>query len=222
MLAILMFIGSPAWIGLLVLGTLAVALSDTPASLIRVDAGRMWFVWVLVMWFSPKIMTAIDILLQPRLRRAFGGTGLFILNYVIETLYSIVLCPILWLGHTIFLAGLLFGREIGWIGQTRDDHAVPFTLAVHNLWPHTLLGCAALALLAMTQPAAIPYALFLAGGPALAVPFAMITAWPLVGSFAVRTGIGRLPEEIATPTVLLDLALPAIESGAALPRPSSV
>ena len=32
-LAILMFIGSPAWIGLLVLGTLAVAFSDTPAEL---------------------------------------------------------------------------------------------------------------------------------------------------------------------------------------------
>jgi membrane glycosyltransferase len=222
LLAILMFVGSPAWIGLLVLGTLAAALSDTPASFIRADAGMVWFVCVLVMWFSPKIMTAIDILLQPRLRRAFGGAGLFVANYAIETVYSIVLCPILWLGHTIFLAGLLFGREIGWIGQTRDDHAVPFTLAVHNLWPHTLLGCAALAALAMTQPAAIPYALFLAGGPALAVPFAMITAWPLVGSFAVRTGIGRLPEEIATPAVLLDLALPAIESAAALPRSSSV
>ena len=58
---------------------------------------------------------------------------------------------------------MLFGREIGWIGQTRDDHAVPLTLALHNLWPHTLLGFAALGLLAITQPAAIPYALFLAG-----------------------------------------------------------
>ncbi len=150
-LAILMFIGSPAWIGLLVLGTLAVACSDTPASFIRADAGMALFVCVLVMWFSPKIASAVDILLRPKLRRAFGGAGLFIVNYTIETLYSVLLCPILWLGHTIFLAGLLFGREIGWIGQTRDDHAVPFTLALHNLWPHTLLGWGALGLLAATQ-----------------------------------------------------------------------
>ncbi len=221
-LAILMFIGSPAWIGLLVLGTLALAFSDTPASFIRADAGMALLVCVLVMWFSPKIASAIDILLRPELRRAFGGTGLFIINYVIETVYSILLCPILWFGHTIFLTGLLFGREIGWIGQTRDDHAVPFTLALHNLWPHTLLGCAALVLLAVTQPAAIPYALFLAAGPALAIPFAMMTAWPLLGSFAARVGIGRLPEETARPAVLLALALPAIESAAPLPRPSSV
>ena len=153
-LAILMFIGSPAWIGLLVLGTLAVAFSDAPQNFIRADAGMALFVCVLVMWFSPKIASAIDILMRPELRRGFGGAGLFIINYAIETVYSILLCPILWFGHTIFLTGLLFGREIGWIGQTRDDHAVPFTLALRNLWPHTLLGCAALGLLAMTQPAA--------------------------------------------------------------------
>jgi membrane glycosyltransferase len=221
-LAILMFIGSPAWIGLLVLGTLSVAFSDAPQNFIRADAGMALFVCVLVMWFSPKIASAIDILMRPQLRRGFGGAGLFIVNYAIETAYSILLCPILWFGHTIFLSGLLFGREIGWIGQTRDDHAVPFTLALHNLWPHTLLGCAALGLLAMTQPAAIPYALFLAGGPALAIPFAMMTAWPRLGSFAARIGIGRLPEETARPAVLLALALPAIEQAAPLPRPSSV
>jgi membrane glycosyltransferase len=221
-LAILMFIGSPAWIGLLVLGTLALAFSDTPASFIRADAGMALLVCVLVMWFSPKIASAIDILLRPELRRAFGGTGLFITNYVIETVYSILLCPILWFGHTIFLTGLLFGHEIGWIGQTRDDHAVPFMLALHNLWPHTLLGCAALGLLAVTQPAGIPYALLLAAGPALAIPFAMVTAWPLLGSFAARVGIGRLPEETERPAVLLALALPAIEQTAPSPRPSSV
>jgi membrane glycosyltransferase len=221
-LAILMFIGSPAWIGLLVLGTLAVAFCDTPASFIRSDAGMALFVCVLVMWFSPKIASAIEILLRPELRRGFGGARLFVLNCVIETACSILLCPILWFGHTIFLTGLLFGREIDWIGQTRDDHAVPFTLALRNLWPHTLLGCAALGLLAMTQPAAIPYALFLAGGPALAVPFAMMTAWPLFGSFTARIGIGRLPEETVTPAALLALALPAIESAMPLHQPSSV
>jgi membrane glycosyltransferase len=221
-LAILMFIGSPAWIGLFVFGSLAVVTSDSPASFIRADAGFALFVWVLVMWFSPKISSAIDIMLRPEYRRAFGGTGLFIANCAIETVYSIVLCPIVWLGHTIFLTGLLFGYEIGWIGQTREDHAVPFTLALHNLWPHTLLGCAALGLLAAMQPAAIPYALFLAGGPAMAIPFAMMTAWPVLGSFAARIGIGRLPEETARPAVLLDLALPAIQLATPAPRPGAV
>ena len=106
-LAILMFIGSPAWIGLLVLGTLALCIrrSTRRDSSAPMPASRL-FVCVLVMWFSPKIASAIDVLLRPELRRAFGGAGLFLVNYAIETVYSILLCPIFWFGHTIFLAGL--------------------------------------------------------------------------------------------------------------------
>src|SRR5262249_7509626 len=151
--------GSPAWIGILVLGTLALTLVEMPADFMRIDTGIALFVCVLVMWFSPQIATAIDILLRPELQREFGGTGRFVANFVIEAIYSILLCPILWVGHTIFLSGLLLNRDIGWIGQTRDDHAVPFTQAARSLWPHTLLGCATLGILAMAQPAALPYAL---------------------------------------------------------------
>jgi membrane glycosyltransferase len=214
MLAILMFIGSPAWIGLLALATIALVSFDSPASFLRPDAGSALFVWVLVMWFSPKIATFVDFLLRPDARRAFGGSGRIIVNFAIETAYSLLLCPILWISHTIFLVGLLFDREIGWIGQVRDDHAVSFRLALASLWPQTLIGWISIGLVSATQPAALPYVLFLAGGPAFAVPFAMLTAWPALGRLAVRIGIGRLPEETATPHELLLLSLPAIRPAA--------
>jgi membrane glycosyltransferase len=221
-IAILMFLGSPAWIGMLALGALPLAFVATPADIIRPDAGIALFVLVLVMWFTPMIATAIDILLRPEARRTFGGTAWFIANFVIAIAFSVLLVPIMWFGHTIFLSGLLFGREIGWIGQTRDDHAVPFVLALHNLWPHSVLGCGALGLLAMTHPAAIPYALFLAAGPALAIPLAVVTAWPSLGVTFARIGIGRLPEETAPPPELSALALPAIETAAPRPQPQPV
>ena len=41
--AMLMFVGSPAWIGLLVLGTLALAAAGTPSQFIRPDAGMALF-----------------------------------------------------------------------------------------------------------------------------------------------------------------------------------
>ena len=220
-LAILMFIGSPAWIGLLALATVALVSWD-PATIMRADAGNALLAWVIVMWFSPKIAGALDVLLSPEERRAFGGAGRFTVNVVIEAIYSIVLCPILWIGHTIFLFGLLFNREIGWIGQVRDDHAVPFTRALHDLWPQALVGCASLGLVLASQPWAVPYILLLAGGPALSVPFAMGTARPALGSLAARIGIGRVPEETVTPEDLLELASPAIKSESPPPLTSSV
>ena len=221
-LAILMFIGSPAWIGLLVLATVALALTDDPSTIMRFDLGSVLLAWVLVMWFSPKIAGALDVLLAPEERRAFGGAGRFTINFLIETAYSIVLCPILWIGHTIFLFGLLLNREISWMGQIRDDHAVPVRLALRDLWPQTLVGCVALGLVALSQSWALPYILLLAGGPALAVPFAVVTAWPGLGSLAARIGVGRLPEETAIPEDLLALALPAVHSESRPPLASSV
>jgi len=217
-IAILMFIGSPAWIGMLVIGTLSVAFAGTPADFIRSDYGMALFVLVLVMWFAPKTATVVDILLRPEAHHAFGGTGRFLRNVAIEYVFSILLVPIEWFSHTLFLAGLLFGHEIGWIGQTRDDHTVSPRLALRNLWPHTLLGCGAIGLLAVTQPAAIPYALLLAAGPALAIPFAVVTALPEVGRGFARFGVGRLPEETEPPPALSALALPAVELAARRPR----
>src|ERR1700754_1261552 len=139
-LAILMFIGSPAWVGLLGLATAALVFCDDPANIMRGDAGSALIAWVLLMWFSPKIAGALDVLLAPKERHAFGGAGRFTVSFAIETVYSIVLCPILWISHTIFLFGRVFNREIHWMGQVRDDHVVPLSMALRDLWPQTLVG----------------------------------------------------------------------------------
>src|SRR5947209_7433212 len=211
--AMLMFLGSPAWMGLLVLSTLAVAI-EGPANFIRPDAGMALFVITLIMWFAPKIATVFDVVSRPALRRSFGGTTRFIASTVTETIFFLMLSPIMWVGHTMFLAGLVLGRRIGWTAQARDDHAVLLSDAARQLWPHTLLGWSCILVLAFTVPAAIPYALFIAGGPALSIPLAVVTSWPSVGRMLMRVGLGALPEENAPPAPLRRLALPAIEAAA--------
>ncbi len=125
-----------------------------------------------------------------------------------------MLSPIMWVGHTMFLGGLLLGRRLGWGGQARDDHSVPWSDAAKQLWPHTLAGWFPIIVLAFTVPAAIPYALFIAAGPALSIPLAVISSWPSVGRLLMRAGLGALPEENAPPPALRRLALPAIEAAA--------
>ncbi|MEA2938633.1 MAG: rane glycosyltransferase [Alphaproteobacteria bacterium] len=208
--AILMFLGSPAWMGLLVVGTVAAALA--PAPLLRADAGIAVFVLVLVMWFAPKIATVVDVLSRPDLRRSFGGGARFLASVVTEVTFFILLAPIMWFGHTVFLTRLLFGRTVGWGAQARDDHAVPWREAARQFWPQTLLGACVFGLLGLTVPAAIPYAFFIAGGPLLSIPLAVITSMPAVGRVLLRLGLGRLPEETSPPAELRALELPAVMS----------
>jgi membrane glycosyltransferase len=214
--AIMMFLGSPAWIWLLVVGTFAAAVS--PAMAVRPDAGIALLVITLVMWHSPKLATVIDVLSRRKERYAFGGAPRVLASLACELVFSTLLSPIMWFGHTMFLARLPFTRSLGWTGQVRDDHKVPLLLACRALWPHTLVGVAAVGILAAANRAAIPYVLFLAAGPALSIPLAVVTAWPAVGIAMVRIGLGRLPEETAAPLALHALALPAI--AAARPAPA--
>ena len=209
--AMLMFLGSPAWVGLLVIGTIAVALAGEPAAFVRADAGIAVFALELMLWFAPTIATALDVLARPQLRQAFGGGTRFLASVLANMLFFLLLAPIMWVAHTAFLARLLFGRSVGWSVQTRDDHAVPFTLAWRQLWPQTLLGLWTVIVLGLTVPAAIPYALFIAGGPLLAIPLAVVTALPAAGRALLGIGLGRLPEETAPPPEITALALPAIE-----------
>ncbi len=123
----------------------------------------------------------------------------------------------MWFAHTRVPGNrCCFGGSVGWGGQARDDHAVPLRWRSRALWPQTVLGCACLGALAVAAPAAIPYALLIAGGLALAVPLCVVTASPAVGAALLRAGIGRLPEEIA-PSPLDALGLPALCDGRVRP-----
>jgi membrane glycosyltransferase len=208
--AILMFLGSPAWMALMVLGTYGVIAADRPSAFIAPGPGLAVLVLQLVMWFAPKIATVIDTMTREKARFRYGGGPLFLINVAVETIFFLLLSPIMWCAHTVFLASLLAGGGVGWGAQARDGHAVPLRLAIARLWPQTALGWSCIAALAVRAPAAIPYALLIASGLALAVPLCVVTANRAVGMALVRAGIGRLPEETA-PSPLDALELPAVE-----------
>ena len=210
--AMLMFVGSPAWVGLLLVGTMTLAAAPDTKAVVDPGYGTALLILILLMWFAAKVATTIDVLARPMLRRAFGGTLQFLASVAAETIFSLLLSPIMWTCHTLFFAGLPFGRTIGWIGQTRDDHSVAWPIACRQLWPQTLLGGASLGIVGALQPAALPYLfVLLAGGLVLSIPFCVVTSWPWLGRAFARIGIGRLPEETVPPEALKRLASKAID-----------
>jgi membrane glycosyltransferase len=209
--AILMFLGSPAWMGLLLIGSAAVALAPTPADFMRWDAGIAVLVLVLAMWFAPNIATVIDVLTRAKLRHLFGGGVRFSASFLITIVFVVLVAPIMWASHTLFLMRLLLGRTLDWGAQARHDHEVPWSLACRQFWPQTLIALAPVLLLAVAAPSAVPYALLIAAGPLLSIPLAVATAAPALGRALIAAGLDRLPEEALPPPELRALKLPAIE-----------
>jgi membrane glycosyltransferase len=122
-----------------------------------------------------------------------------------------LLAPIMAIAHTVFMAGLPFGRTLGWAPQRRGLHAVTLREALGRLWPQTLVGIVGcLWLAAVSGPAAWLSPFFL--GALVAVPLATIGASPGLGLFLTRIGLWRIPEETDPGAVLRRLDLPALEA----------
>jgi membrane glycosyltransferase len=171
-LAIAMFFGSPAWIALIFICTLAIGISATPSGLVNSDYFSVLLVVTLIMWYLPKIAGALDVVLRNSESQRFGGRGRFCFSLMLELFFSILMTPITWLNHTIFIIGLAFGKKGGWSGQTRDDHSVPIARAFQQFWPHTLIGIGLASLLYFTHPTTLWYGMLFFGGLLFSIPLA--------------------------------------------------
>ena len=194
--AIWMYLGSPAWMAMTAIGTVLLALSNTPAAQyvpVKAGVGTVLFAIMMLMTFAPKIATIIDVMLTPSTRRSFGGALAFAANIAVETAFMILLVPTIALMHTIFMTRLFVFRRGGtWNSQTRQSHAVPWRMAFAKLWPQTLAGCVVLIVVATKSPHDVGFALMGTTGLILAAPFAVATASPLLGQLFARIGICRI------------------------------
>ncbi|MXN66602.1 glucans biosynthesis glucosyltransferase MdoH [Stappia sp. GBMRC 2046] len=209
-LAILMFASSPAWLVFMALGaTLAVLGGD---EMLQFDAatGFALFVIIMTMVFAPKIATVLDILADGRLRRRFGGGLRVVAGTAGEIAFSALLAPIMAVAVSIFIAGLPFGRAIGWGAQVRTPHGLPLRLTMSKLWPQTLFGVAGILWTANQSWALVLPLLPVVLGPLLAVPFALLTARGDAGRLALSSSLWRIPEEYEAPNCLLPLRLGAL------------
>jgi membrane glycosyltransferase len=191
-LAIFMYLGSPAWMGFVLLGLARHA----P---MRADVGLILFVTTLVMSFAPKFATLADVLLRARLRRLYGGVPRIVAGALLELGFSMLMAPVSAVAVTLFMLGLPFGRTIGWTAQRRDAEGVPFAMAARKLWPQTLFGIVVAVWLWRVAPGALWYAMPFLAGLVGAIPIAMLTAHPSVGRALVAAGLCRIPEEAPVP-----------------------
>jgi membrane glycosyltransferase len=220
--AILMYFGSPAWMALVAMGTVALAVAGTPtapSAPVKFGAGAVLFIIMMSMIFAPKIASIIDVLLRRSARRSYGGALRFIGNAAVETLFTFLLTPIMSLMHSVFLFRLFVLRRGGvWEAQVRDSHSVSWPGAFAKLWPPTLAGAAAMGTVAWMAPASLGYEFIAVAGLVLAVPVAVISASRLLGDALMRVGVGRIPEETEPPAALRPLRLPALEASASPPH----
>ena len=235
-LAILMFIGSPAWLLFMLTGALAVILygrapimvDDTLVSgtledqellsaILEYDSfnhsyGLLTIMIIMLMVFAPKLATVIDILFRRNLRQSFGGTVNILVSTTIEIVFSAMLAPVMAVSHSIFIVGLLFGRKIGWSTQHRNARDLSVMSAFRHLWPQTLLGLVGVVFIVTYSSGAVLFALPVILGLVISIPFAVTSASSRFSKWFEISGLWCIPEEQNSTNVLMKLNQPVLNT----------
>jgi membrane glycosyltransferase len=174
------------------------------------SALALYLIW-LIMFFTPKLSGFLDAALRSPAR--YGGLLNLARGAAVETLFILMLVPVQWFTHVLATGALLLGRSIHWDAPNREGYRVTWRAAAEHLWPHTAFGVALIAFLAFTAPGAIVWFLPFAAGLVLSIPFAVLTASPELGQYAVERRLCAIPEEIEP--------LPELAALARKPAPKS-
>jgi membrane glycosyltransferase len=160
--------------------------------------------WVLAMaaaWlgalYAPKWLGFAEVLPRPAERRRYGGGIRVCAGLLAETVFTLLLDPILVTAKTAATLRLLTGRQPGWLPQNRSARGVTWAEAARLCWPQTLLGVAVFACFAQAGLGAMLWAAPFAGGLLLAIPFCVLTAAPGFGAWLRAYGVAAVPEEIS-------------------------
>jgi len=196
--AIMMYAGSPAGLLMLVAGLAMIgdrSKSSAPASL----AFALYFV-MLALGFAPRLLGMLDVLLRADQRRLYGGSLRLLSGGFVDTLFSVLLGPVMMIAQSLFVAGLVFGRRVMWDAQNRDGRVVRFGEAMRGLWPQMLFGLAVTAILVRYATGVLPWAAPTILPCLLAVPFTCLTAGRVLGRLFVSLRLCAIPDEYVPPS----------------------
>jgi len=213
-LAILMFIGAPAWMLFVLVATLGFVIPQVDIHVHAIGPGYTLFATIMLMIFAPKIASFLDALINPDVRKRFGGVLPIVFSAVTETLFSMMLAPIMAVADTIFLFKLFVLKKAkGWVAQSRSVQALPVKTVIAHLWPQMLFGVVGFGTVlggGLHSVAGLLICLPVFVGPLLVIPFAVSSSQPFFGRLAAKFGVWQIPEEEEPTVVIRALDLPAL------------
>jgi membrane glycosyltransferase len=202
LIGVMGYLSSPLWLLFLVFSPILFIGGRVPVQ------NSFLFVCSMLLLFIPKVLAAQRMIASPP-QNSTGGAGKIILSTLGETVFSMILAPILMLFYTQFVWSSFFGGFAGWGRQKRSDDEGPSwreCIVVHAA--HTLLAIAACGLVGWLLPAMLPWLLLVLIGPMVSIPFSHLMASNKLGQLARRHGWFLIPEETEPPPELKAMAEP--------------
>ncbi len=197
------YVSAPLWLAFLTLGT---ALWLTGSSLMThwlampMELAGLWL-WTLCLLFLPRVLGIVAVVMRGE-QKQFGGLGGLLKSAALESAMAIVQAPVRMLAHSLFVVVALTGIKLDWKSPPREANAVPWSIAVQQLAPMTLVIAALAVGIALIDASALTWLLPVGLPLLLAIPLTVLTSQIGLGIALRERGFLLIPEESRSPAVL--------------------
>ena len=206
-MGIMGYLASPLWLGSLLLSAAIVLQHEIVGPVYFGNLPSLFPNWpqyntghvhglllvTVLMLFLPKLLAMVLGLLSPA--PSYGGRLALIGSVLLETLFSMLLAPVMMLFHSVFVLGILAGRAVGWPPQARGDRGMSWDLALGRHLGQIVLGIAAVAVMGYWAPTFLYWLLPVVAGLLLAPLLAVFSSRRSLGVGARRWRMFMTPEE---------------------------
>jgi membrane glycosyltransferase len=145
---------------------------------------------------SPKLFGLLDLCLDRRRLRAWGGFWRCTANVVMETLLSVFMAPVFMLWYTLFVVTIPMGKGVKWIAQSRDPRqGLSWRLACRTHAWLTLIGVCWMAVDYSTNRDFFRWMLLINGPLIMSIPLNMLLSSLTAGAWLKRHGFLLTPPE---------------------------
>lgn len=146
-----------------------------------------------LMLFLPKLLAMTLGLFSTA--PTYGGRLALIGSVLLETLFSMLLAPVMMLFHSVFVLNILAGRAVGWPPQERGERGMSWDLALGRHLGQIVLGVGAVAVMGYWAPSFLVWLLPVVAGLLLAPLLAVYSSRRSLGLGARRWRMFMTPEE---------------------------
>ncbi len=153
--------------------------------------------------FTPKVLGVALGLMQSR--RGYGGAVRLVGSALLETLFSVLVAPLMMMVHTRAVVGILAGRNVEWGTQARGARGIPWSSALRSTASITALGVLWAGTTLMISPSFLVWLAPIFAGLLLSAPIVRVTARRDWGAAFRRWGVLTVPSESSCPPELANL-----------------
>jgi membrane glycosyltransferase len=199
---ILAYLAPALWLALVVCG--AIIWPGQHVTVHSAEFGEVvaLFFFTLALLIIPKTLALLQAVGSRRVRSSFGGAFQLVVGFLVESIASILMTPVMMVMQSVAVAEVLAGRDSGWSAQRREGSELTGRDAWRAHRGHVALGIGGAIGAFLVGKYFLIWASPIFLSLTLSALLSLHTSRPKLGSFLRRRGLFEIPEDEEPPPVL--------------------